>query len=84
MGPGPGLLRHERQEWGEQPQLHIERDGQGGLRRGLTLAVLGTVGALLHKFQVVVAEGPEERLHGLQRLGVVEGLEGCGACGDDI
>ena len=84
VGPGPGLLRHERQERGEQPQLHVESNGQCRLRGGLRLRTPGTVGAFLDQLQIVVAEGPEEGFRGLKCLGVVEGVERLCTGGDNI
>ena len=59
--PAPRLLGRERDDRGEQAQQHVERRLQRGDGRRLLGARLA-VRALLDELEVVVAEGPEERL----------------------
>ena len=82
--PRPDLLGDVGQQRREQPQHHVEGDAQGRPRgRGLRLA-LAAVGTVLDQLEVVVAEGPEERLADLERAGVVPGLEARRRLGDDV
>ena len=60
VAPRPGLLGHERQKRGEEAQL--ESRAIASARRAETAARSRAVGAGLHELEVVVAEGPEERL----------------------
>src|SRR5205085_8352856 len=62
-------------EWGEQAEQVREGDGEGGIGRGRARVALRAVGPSLHELQVVVAEGPEERLRHLEGTGVVVTLE---------
>ncbi len=71
--PGPDLVGHVRQDRREEPQQHAEPEAEPG-DRGAAGVVAG---AVLHELEVGVGEVvPEERLGLLQRVRVVEGLEG--------
>ena len=76
--PRPDLLGDVGHERREQPQHDVEGGAERGLCRGCTLITSGAVCPLLHEFDVVVAERPEERLGDLEGAGVVVAVERCG------
>ena len=73
--PGPDILCHEGEEWGEEAQLRVQGDRQRGLRGEGSLLTLPAVRAVLDEFDVVVGKGPKEGLGRLERAGVVVVLE---------
>ena len=76
LPPAPYLFGHEWKEGCEQAQQRVETVGECRLR-GISLRLpLAAVCPLLHELDVIVGEIPEEALGYLERLGVVELLEG--------
>ena len=76
--PAPDLFGDEGQKGCEEPVQRRQRDGQRGPRRVGPVRVTLAVGARLDELDVVVAEGPEERLGQLEGARVVETVVGGG------
>src|SRR4029077_12341039 len=77
LPPGPHFFRYKREERRKQPKHRRQRRHEGAVRRRGKLRTLIAVATAFDEFEVVVAEGPEERLRPFEHTRVVVPVEVC-------